>query len=250
MSGASPTATSARLQMLCAAGGFVAPALALAALFGSGVFPPHAAHHSAVNLARFYAHHHNLKMAGLFLGFLAVSLLGPLVAVIGLQMTRIEGPRPLLSILQLVAGAVTWVLLSVPLLILFVAAYRANRDPQITQTLHDLGWILFLIPIGPFIVQNLAIATAILTDEHPQPVLPRWVAWINLAIASSFLPDALLGFFKAGPFAYQGIFSFWIPTITYGIWLNVMAYACIHAIGRDTHLHRPAIPVTSLPALA
>jgi hypothetical protein len=241
---------NARLQVACACGGFVAPPLALLALFGAGVFPPQAAHDSAASIARFYAHHSQLKMAGLFVGFMAIALLGPLVTVITLQMLRIEGRRPLLSFLQLLAGAVTWVFLSVPLLILFVAAYRAHRDPQLTQTLHDLGWILFLIPIGPFIVQNLAIAAAILTDDPDRPVFPRWVAYCNVVIATSFLPDALLGFFKAGPFAYQGLFAFWVPTVTYGLWLNIMAFATRRAVLDEIRLEAQPLPAQAEPQLA
>lgn len=224
---------SLRLQRLCALGGFIAPGIALAAFFGSGVFPPRHADDSAAEIAAFYAHHSDLKMAGLITGFITIGLLGPLVGVITLQMLRMEGKRPIMSFIQTIAGAVTWMFLSIPLLILFVAAYRAGRDAETTQTLHDLGWIMFLIPIAPFVVQNLAIATAVFGDEGEEPIFPRWVAWANLLIAASFLPDVLLGFFKDGPFAYQGLFSFWIPTVTYGLWLNLMAFACWRAVGQE-----------------
>jgi hypothetical protein len=215
---------NSRLQLACTSGAFVAPVVALIAFFGSGVFPPHAAWHSAANVARFYRHHSELKMVGLFVGFVAISLVGPLIAVISLQLLRIEGRHPIMAFLQLVAGAVTWAFLAIPLLIMYAAAYRAGRDPHLTQTLHDLAWILFLIPIGPFIIQNLAIAAAIFYDDAPASVYPRWVAWMNLLVAASFVPDALLGFFKHGPFAYQGVFGFWVPTVTYGAWLVIMGY--------------------------
>lgn len=221
-----------RAQLACAAGGVVAPPVALVALFGSGVMPPKAAHRSAAEIAAFYREHSDLRMAGLLVAFLAIGLLGPLVTVISLQLRRAEGDRPLGSLLQLVAGGATWVFLSIPLLILFVAAYRAGRSPETTQTLHDLGWILFLIPIAPFCVQNAAIAYAILTDAGPEPVYPRWLAWANLSIAFSFVPDLLLGFFRSGPFAYQGIFAFWIPTVTYGVWLNLMGVMTWRAVRR------------------
>jgi len=192
---APPVARGLRLQLICSTCGFVSPVIALLALFGAGV------------------------------------MLGPLVAVITLQMLRVEGRHPIMSFLQLVCGGVTWMFLSIPLLIMFVAAYRGGaRPPETTQTLHDLAWILFLIPIAPFIIQNLAIATAILTDERPNPIFPRWVAWANLLIGASFVPDSLLGFFRIGPFAYHGLVAFWIPTVTYGIWLNIMGYATRRAI--------------------
>lgn len=222
--------SSLRLQIISASGGFVAPAIALLALFGSQVMPPRSPSDSAEMIAQFYSTNSNLKMAGLIAGFMAIGFLGPLLGAITMQLLRIEGRRPIATFIQVISGAVTWVFLGVPLLILFVAAFRANdRMPEMTQALHDLAWILFLIPVAPFVVLNIAIAVVIFGDTSCRKVFPRWVAWANLLIAASFLPDLLLGFFKVGPFAYNGLLSFWIPTVTYGLWLNMMAYATVRA---------------------
>lgn len=129
-----------------------------------------------------------------------------------------------------------------PLLILVVAAYRVDRNPEITQALHDLGWILFLIPIAPFILQNLIIATVILSDTNQRPIYPRWVAYANFLVGASFLPDLLLGYFTTGPLAYQGLFSFWIPTVTYGLWLNFMGLTSWWAIKRHSLEQAPSMP--------
>jgi hypothetical protein len=243
---------NARLQAVCAVGGLVAPGVALIALFGSGMMPPQHANDSAADLAAFYGHHSDLKMAGLLVAFLAIGLLGPLVTVITLQLLRIEGRHPIMAFLQMVAGGVTWTFLSIPLLILFVTAYRPGRDPEITQALHDLGWILFLIPIAPFVVQNIAIAVAVLSDDAVDDsarVYPRWVAWANLLIGASFLPDALLGFFKVGPFAYHGLVSFWIPTVTYGLWLAIMAITTLRAVRHEARLEAATPAPEPAPAL-
>ncbi|MEA2172011.1 MAG: hypothetical protein QOF76_5311 [Solirubrobacteraceae bacterium] len=222
-----------RAQLACAAVGFVVPVIALVGLFGSGIMPPKPAHSSAAEVAAFYSEHHGLRIAGLLVGFMAIGGMGPLITVISLHLRRAErGGPPLGSTMQLVAGGVTWVFLSIPLLILLVAAFRANRDPELTQTLHDLGWILFLIPIAPFMVQNFAIAYVIFTDPGPEPIYPRWLGYANVFIALSFVPDLLLGFFKSGAFAYQGVFAFWIPTVTYGVWLNLMGLLTWVAIKR------------------
>jgi hypothetical protein len=222
-----------RVQLLAAAGGLVAPLIALVAFFGSGVFPPDAAYRTADEVARAWADDRGIRMAGLLLGFMAIGLLGPLVAVISIQLRRIEAAPYFGSSLQRIAGTVTWMFLSVPLLILFVAAYRTGRAPEITQALHDLGWILFLIPVAPFLVQNVIIALVILSDGTERPVYPRWVAYANLFIGASFLPDLLLGYFTTGPLAYQGLFSFWVPTVTYGLWLNIMGLTSWQAVKRQ-----------------
>ena len=233
------TAFQNRAQLISAAGGLIAPVIALVGLFGSGIMPPDAANHSAAQIAQVYTEHSNIRMAGLLLGFVALGLLGPLVTVISVHLRRIEAAPHFGSTLQLVAGTVTWMFLSVPLLILFVAAYRAGRDPEITQALSDLGWILFLIPVAPFVIQNVIIAVVILSDTARRPIYPRWVAYANLFIGASFLPDLLLGYFRTGPLAYQGVFCFWIPTVTYGLWLNIMGITTWQAIKRH---HREQTP--------
>ncbi|WP_205698891.1 hypothetical protein [Conexibacter sp. SYSU D00693] len=215
---------------------FLVPPVVLLALFGTGLMPPQPANHSDAQIAAFYAEHTDLRIAGIVVSFLAIGLVGPLVAAISMQMLRVEGRHPTMAFLQLVAGAVVWVMLTVPLLIMLVAAYRADRDPALTRTLHDLAWVMFLIPIAPFVVQNVAIAVTTFSDDAAEPVFPRWVAWANLLIAASFLPDVLLGFFHSGPFAVQGLAAFWIPTVTYGLWLPIMAWATRRAVLQQQRL--------------
>jgi hypothetical protein len=240
------TAFQTRAQLISAAGGLVAPVISLVGLFGSGVMPPDAANRSAAQIAQVYTEHANIRMAGLLLGFLALGLLGPLVTVISIQLRRIEAAPYLGATLQLVAGTVTWMFLSVPLLILFVAAYRADRNPEITQALHDLGWILFLIPVAPFAVQNIIIAAVVLSDTTERPIYPRWIAYANLLIAASFVPDLLLGYFRTGPLAYQGVIAFWLPTITYGLWLPIMGITTWQAI-KDQHRNHTPSTLTTAP---
>ncbi|HEY9416844.1 MAG TPA: hypothetical protein VIQ30_18970 [Pseudonocardia sp.] len=229
-----------RAQSLAAAGGVVAPIVALLGLFGSGVMPPDAADQTAQQIAEVYTTHGHIRIAGLLVGFLAIGLLGPLVTVISGQLRRIETAPHFGSTLQLVAGTVTWVLLSIPLLILVVAAYRTDRNPEITQALQDLGWILFLLPVAPFLVQNAVIALVILSDTDRRPIYPRWVAYANVFIGASFLPDLLLGYFFTGPLAYHGVFCFWIPTVTYGLWLVMMGVTTWQAVTRQGREPAPA----------
>jgi hypothetical protein len=79
--------------------------------------PPKPAHESAVEIAAFYAQHSELRMAGLLVAFLALGCVGPLVTVISLRLRRAERGGPAVgSLLQAVAGGVTWVFLSIPLI--------------------------------------------------------------------------------------------------------------------------------------
>ncbi len=125
-----------------------------------------------------------------------------------------------------------------------VAAFRPDRAPELTVTLTDLAWILFVTPIGPFIAQNLAVAGAVLTDRASTPVFPRWVGYANLWIALLFCPAGLAYFFKGGPFAWQGIFAFWLGLVMYSAWLVVMFITVRRAI-RTEELAVPSPPIRS-----
>jgi hypothetical protein len=53
---------------------------------------------------------------------------------------------------------------------------------------------------------------------------------MNFWMALLFLPAGLMVFFKTGPFAWNGLLSFWLPLVAFGIWFNVMIYALLRAI--------------------
>lgn len=217
-------------QMWCAICGFVFPILALIAMFGTGILPPQSPNHSPEQIAAWYQDGNTLKLAGFAATAVAVCLVMPLTVAITLRMFRIEGRSPAMSLLQLASGVVTWVLMIVPMMILCVAAFRPDRDPQMTQTISDLGYILFFMGFAPFAMQDIAIAIAVLRDRAIKPVFSRWVAWFNLWVAFLFIPAVVIPFFKVGPFSYRGLLAFWIPTLIYGLWAIVMAYVTRRAI--------------------
>ncbi|KAA9165967.1 hypothetical protein FPZ12_003155 [Amycolatopsis acidicola] len=212
-----------RVKLLCA---WCGPATVVLALIGwliAGVLPiPPAAHQSAADIAAFYEDSPSRTMAGLILSALAVGLVFPLVALIGVHMVRMEGRTPLMTFLQLVTGAATGVLLLIPLLLMVVCAFRPDRSPELTLLLNDVAWLLFITPIAPFMIQNVAIGIAVLADRNPEPVLPRWVGYLNFWVAFLFVPDVLAYFFYSGPFAWQGIFVFWLALTAYAVWLVTM----------------------------
>lgn len=87
--------------------------------------------------------------------------------------------------------------------------------------LNDLTWLIFFIPIMPFIIQNLAIGAAVLTDRGK--TFPLWVGYVNLWMAFAFVPDVIAYFFFSEPFAWNGIFVFWLVLAAYATFLVVMA---------------------------
>lgn len=233
---------SRRIRILCAWAG---PAAIIGALIGwliAGILPvPPAASLTADQVVDFYGTNPTAVRVGLLIAILSLSGVGALVAVIATTMLSMEGRHPVLTFLQLVSGAVTWTLLIVPLVIMNVAAFRPERSPELTLMLNDLAWILFIPPVGPFVVQNIAIGAAILLDKGATPVLPRWVGYVNLWVGFLFLPGTLAYFFTDGPFAWQGIFSFWLALAAYALWAFVMGFSIRAAIRREPAEHVEAV---------
>ena len=169
-----------------------------------------------------YQAHTNQIRFGLLVMMGASACILPFAAVISAQMKRMEDKPSVLSNLQLVSGGIGVVFFIVPCLLWSIAAFRPERDAELIHLMNDAGWLMFLMPFTTFIVQNFAIGLAILGDNSAQPVFPRWVAYLNFWVAVLFIPGGLLTFFKTGPFAWNGLFAFWVPFVVFFSWYMVM----------------------------
>lgn len=220
-----------RVQMLCAWSG---PGTVLVTLLGwliAGILPmPLGPSSTTREVVSFYGHDTRV-LIGLIIAQFGICLVFPLIGLIGYFLLRIEGRHPILTFVQLVTGAATGVLLLVPMLLMAVIAFRPDRNPEITVTLNDIAWLVFITPIAPFIIQNVAIGIAILGDRAA--TLPRWVGYLNFWIAASFIPDVLAFFFHSGPFSWRGILVFWLALTTYSVFLIGMGLVMRAALLRS-----------------
>ncbi|MDT5182802.1 MAG: hypothetical protein QOI29_960 [Mycobacterium sp.] len=231
-----------RILTLCAWAG---PATVVVALIGwliAGVLPvPLGPDSSVEEVVSFYSHDTRV-LAGLVISCIGVSFVFPLIAVIAVHMVRMEGRTPILTFLQLITGAATGVLLLMPLLLMTTIAFRPDRNPELTVTLNDIAWLLFITPIAPFMIQNVAIGVAILNDRRQ--TLPRWAGYVNFWVAFLFVPDVLAFFFHSGPFSWRGIFIFWLALTAYSVFLVVMGLVLRKAI-RESAEESAADPVSA-----
>lgn len=235
---------SRRIQLICA---WCGPGTVIITLCGwliAGILPiPLGSSSTTEEVVNFYSNDTRV-LFGLVIAQLGICLAFPLIGLIGYRMLRIEGRHPILTFVQLVTGAATGLLLFLPMLLMAVIAFRPDRNPELTVTLNDIAWLVFITPIAPFIIQNIAIGTAILRD--PKATLPRWVGYMNFWIAASFLPDPLAFFFHSGPFSWRGVFVFWLALTTYSVFLVGMGLVLRSAALKDvdtTESPRPAAAV-------
>jgi len=180
-----------------------------------------------------YQHNATSIQFGMCLAMMGTAFLMPWVALISSQMLRIKGAIPIWASTQLGAGIGGIILIIIPCLLWIVATFRPERDPELTYLIHDAAWIIFVLPSPMAFIQSLALGIAILSDQNSKPVFPRWAGFLNLWIAIMFLPAPIAAFFKSGPFAWNGLFPFWIPLVGFSMWFMVMFVLLLKAIKQE-----------------
>ncbi len=222
-------------QRICV---WTGPAM-LALWAGSWVFvadfiPPIAPGKSAAEVAEFYRDHIDGIRVGMILGLFASALLAPFAVVIAAQMRRIEGPRAVLSQVQLLSGALLSLEFIVPIMVFQAAAYRIeDQSDQVIQGFNDLGWLLFVGVISTILMQVIAIGIVVLIDRREKPIFPRWVGYFNLWMAVGLFPAGLVPLVKDGPFAWNGALSFYIPLTAFALWIIVMTWVMLRVVNDD-----------------
>lgn len=119
-----------------------------------------------------------------------------------------------------------------------IMAFRAE-NALVVQAFNDFAFYLFLYTWPPFGLWMVLIAVAVFRDINPEPIFPRWVAYYNITSAWLMAPATLIGFFKTGPFAYDGVLSFWLFVIEFLTWMVVMMIVALRAFAK---LERRALP--------
>lgn len=151
-------------------------------------------------------------------------------ATVATQMKRIEGEHYPLTRIQMVSSTGTVMVITFGAFIVLAMAYRPSIEPTALQLANDFMWLTFVGFYPSGVAQNVAIGICILTDKHENPVYPRWVGFANLWVAILFIPGLYIVFFKDGPFAWDGIFGFWIVAVAFFAWILFMWWATVRAI--------------------
>lgn len=242
--------TNAFSQKLCVVSGPLMALTFLTAFLIMGFVPPPEPTLTGDQIVALFTNDQERIRAGGVVMIFGSALLFPWISVISVQLRRIEGGRhtPMSSV-QLTSGALGAFLFLTPMIVLEAMAFKPERlDPEVAESLYYLAWLFFVgTPIFA-VLQNLSIAVAILQDTSADPVLPRWAGYLNLYIAILFVPGVACFFFDSGPFAWRGLFPWWIPLSFFGMWMTAMAVLLWQAIEKQAAAERAAA-VTETPEL-
>ncbi|MCV7423120.1 hypothetical protein H7K45_21435 [Mycobacterium yunnanensis] len=207
--------------------------LLIAFLMFPGFLPPMSPSLSAQEVADFYRDHSAAVRFSMITFNVFGAMLLPFYAVVVGQIQRMATPSRVLGYCYITAAASGATVFAMADIMWLLAAFRPERNPELTQLLNDMAWMIFIAPVGMMVVQNLCLAFAVYLDSPDRPVLPRWVALLNIAAALAIAPAAGAAVVTTGPFAWNGAVSFWLKLTTLAIYLVAMFIVLRRAVLRQ-----------------
>lgn len=193
------------------------------AVFG-GFFPPPAAHLSADQIGAYFRDNSVNIRIGMVLMFLSIPFYLTWTIAMSKLMERMQkDSMSVLPQLQAISGAVAMITLLGPAICWMTAAFRPGvRSNENIQMLYDLGWFIFDPPFMIFTIQWGAIGFAMLTDKRQKPLFPSWIAWVGFFTCATFISTTMISFMTRGPFAWQGLITFWLVFVMFFVYLFAM----------------------------
>ena len=225
-----------RLERLGAWSGLAWVILASAGFGGSGLVPVQAASTSPSELAAYLSEFkYQILIGMLVLLFGGYTFLMTWSITLAYQVRKYANPSPM-AFYVLFAVGLNGALLGMLCGVLGSAmAFRVDTlSPDTTQLLYDLIWFLFLIPWPPFMLWQFVTGFAILSAQNSGVMFPRWLGYFSLWAGALEIFSALSVFFYNGPFGYSGLVTFWIPGVSFFVWVLVFAVVQIRGWARVT----------------
>lgn len=215
-----------RIQIVCALCG---PAFVILyglswVVLGHNCPPPDPSFTADQLVANFYIKFRSQIMLGQSLSTCFGMLYLPWTCQLSIQMWRRE-KTPILSLLQLAGGLLTaWVLAFCPALWVWCAEMAGTVSPELIKAVHFMTWYTYDMTYMITTIEVVAICLFVFLDNEKPALMPRWAAVLALFSGISFLPLTFLPYFKSGPFALNGYWSFHLAFITYGLFTGIIGY--------------------------
>jgi len=198
----------------------------------AGFLPPPSPASGAEEIAAQFRDNTTGIRVGMVISMFASALLLPWGGAVCAQMRRIEGRNGPLVWAWIAAQGCLVIEFIYPCAFWCVAAFRTD-DPARVQMFNDLAWLPFLGIVATGMFQMVALAVVTLKDRRPEPVFPRWFAYLQLWCAVGLAPAGGIYLFKTGPLAWDGILAYWVPITVAFVWLLVTTGMTARAIRRE-----------------
>ncbi|MGU3501074.1 hypothetical protein [Mycobacterium sp. C31M] len=152
--------------------------------------------------------------------------LAPLSNAVYLSQIKRMSVSPVLRYSMMVGsmtGAIVGMLF--PMFCFGLGAYRSGYEPEILAMLYDFGYLAYIGSLGCFCVMWMAFGLAIILDRNG--VLPKWLGYYTVWQYVTELMAAPVWISKSGPFAWNGLMTFWFAMVLYVSW-QIIVYVCIY----------------------
>jgi hypothetical protein len=189
---------------------------------------------SAAEVAQFYADRSLSIRLGATICSWTGAFLVPLSVVVAVQLSRLERGLPVWSILYFAGGILTSIFLVIPPLLWGVAAFSPTRPAEITLIVHEMSILMWVTTTQFFIFYMVSLVVVTLTagPETPSP-FPRWFGYLTIWTALITEVGAVGYLTKHGPFAWNGLFIFWLPFGVGFAWLFLLAFMVLRGLNQQ-----------------
>jgi len=149
--------------------------------------------------------------------------------IIVVQMRRMEGVSPVLAYGYLAALAVAGVPGCLfPCFAFALGGFRPEYAPQIQVMLYEIGFLSFVGSLGCFTIQYLMFAIAIFLDKRK--IFPVWLGYVTIWALMTELVAIPTWITRTGPFAWDGLLTFYQGTLIFVGWEFLMCVCLYRAI--------------------
>jgi hypothetical protein len=234
---------SRQIQILCA---WCGPAFVILyglswVVLGHNYPPPDPTFSAQQLVSDYYVKYRDSILLGQSLSTCLGMLYLPWTCQLTVQMWQRE-KTPILSLLQLTGGLLTaWVLVCCPALWVWCAEFAGQVDPQLTRAVHFMAWYTYDMTYMITTIEVIAICLFTFFDQKKPSIMPKWAAVLALFSGLSFLPLTFLPYFKTGPFALNGYWSYHVAFISYGLFTGIIGYYMVQDLKRIKASPMPAI---------
>jgi hypothetical protein len=197
------------------------------------MMPPPGPELSAQAITSFYqANSFQIKLGAMVASWMS-GFLVLYAVVMYAQIRQFEENSPLLSVLALVGGCLMSIFIVLPPLFWGIAAFTPDRAPELTSLMHEIACLTLVTTDQYYIFNFLAVAFFALRFDNPLSPFPRWFGYFTFWGAVIFEVGALGFMFKDGPFAWDGLFVFWLPVVLFFVFIPMWSYLILGALQRQ-----------------
>jgi len=203
----------------------------------SGNIPPFSPDANAAAVKQHYIENRIPILIGMSVCLTVTSCYMAWSCAISQVMRRVEGRYPLLSNLEVMGGTITAAPIMVACGIWLTAAHESLILPaESLHMMYWLGWLIIDLQYCCTTLQMVAFALAVLSDRKSRdagtPLMPNWACYLTIFCGVSFFPASLTGVVKTGPFAWNGVMSYYFPYFCWLCWETIASTYMIRDVRR------------------